>query len=81
MIQGKMPKSKVLPFEWFNTPNIHLLTINDFYEFANERDIKIIDQIFLSKGKEHRILSHRKYTKNIANLLSEEVIFICSKDK
>lgn len=81
MIQGKMPKSKVLPFEWFNTPNIHLLTINDFYEFANERDIKIIDQIFLSKGKEHRILSHRKYLKSIANLLSEEVIFICSKDK
>ena len=31
--RGRMPKSKVLPFEWYNTPNIHLLTVNDFFEF------------------------------------------------
>ena len=31
---GNMPKSKVLPFEWYNTPNIHLLTIKDFFEYA-----------------------------------------------
>ena len=32
--KGKMPKSEFLPFEWYNTPNIHLLTVNDFFEFC-----------------------------------------------
>ena len=29
--KGKMPKSKALPYEWYNTPNIHLMTVNDFF--------------------------------------------------
>ena len=37
---GKMPKSNILPFEWYNTPNIHLLTIKDFFEFCKKRNIK-----------------------------------------
>ena len=32
--KGKMPKSKMLPYEWYNTPNIHLLTVEDFFEFC-----------------------------------------------
>ena len=32
--KGKMPKSRALPYEWYNTPNIHLNTIEDFFEFC-----------------------------------------------
>ncbi|MBE7036828.1 MAG: methionine biosynthesis protein MetW, partial [Ruminococcaceae bacterium] len=39
--KGKMPKSKQLPYEWYDTPNIHLLTISDFFEFCKKRNIKI----------------------------------------
>ena len=39
--KGKMPKSKALPYEWYNTPNIHLNTIKDFFEFCKKRNIKI----------------------------------------
>jgi methionine biosynthesis protein MetW len=34
LIQGQMPVSKSLPYEWYNTPNIHLCTIKDFDDFC-----------------------------------------------
>lgn len=52
--RGLMPKSKILPFEWYNTPNIHLITIKDFKAYCRERDIKIEQEVFLdvdSPGK------------------------------
>ena len=46
-LTGRMPKSKQLPFEWFNTPNIHLMTIRDFVDFCQGRGIEILDRIYL----------------------------------
>lgn len=48
LLKGKMPKTPELPFQWFNTPNIHLLTIKDFEEFCQKNNIEIIKRIFLS---------------------------------
>ena len=73
--QGKMPKSKVLPFEWYNTPNIHLLTINDFFEFCKKHDIKISNAIYMTKSKVRKELLIR----TIRNFFAEEVIFVISK--
>jgi len=73
--EGRMPKSKVLPFEWYDTPNIHLLTIKDFREFSVKRGISIIDEIYMTRAE-------RKYgviDKVLSNFLTEEVIFIISK--
>ncbi|MDD3149979.1 MAG: methionine biosynthesis protein MetW [Candidatus Gastranaerophilales bacterium] len=75
VFNGKMPKSKILPFEWYNTPNIHLLTIKDFIEFVQKRDIKIIDKIYMTRAKIRKSLFHRLFT----NLFTEEVMFIVSK--
>ncbi len=71
--KGKMPKSKMLPYEWYNTPNIHLLTVEDFFEFCNIRNIKILNSIYMQNGKKCNYIN-----KGLANVLSEEVIFICS---
>ncbi len=52
--KGLMPKSNILPFEWYNTPNIHLITINDFKKYCRDRDIEIQEEVFLdmdSPGK------------------------------
>ena len=76
-LKGKMPKSKMLPYEWYNTPNVHLLTISDFFEFCKKRNIQIEKSIYLTKRK----VSSGFKIKNIANLLTEEVIFIISKNK
>lgn len=73
--RGKMPKSKILPFEWFNTPNIHLLTINDFYEFCKKRNINILQSVYMTRAKVRRGMLIRA----ISNFFTEEVIFVISR--
>lgn len=41
---GLMPKSKALPYEWYNTPNIHLCTIRDFETVCKERGYTILQR-------------------------------------
>jgi methionine biosynthesis protein MetW len=51
LIQGQMPVSKSLPYEWYNTPNIHLCTIKDFDDFCAKNKIGIKERLILSHGK------------------------------
>jgi methionine biosynthesis protein MetW len=51
LIQGQMPVSKSLPFEWYNTPNIHLCTIKDFDDFCAKNKIGIKERLILTHGK------------------------------
>ena len=39
LIKGTMPITKNLPDEWYNTPNLHMCTIKDFYNFCENRKI------------------------------------------
>ena len=73
--KGKMPKSRILPFEWYDTPNIHLLTVNDFFEFAKKRNIKILRSIYTTKATVKKF----PLTRFLPNLLAEEVIFVVSE--
>ena len=73
--KGRMPKSKVLPFEWFDTPNIHLLTINDFYEFCHKRNINILQSVYMTRAKVRRGMLIRA----ISNFFTEEVMFVISR--
>jgi methionine biosynthesis protein MetW len=73
---GRMPKSAILPFEWYNTPNIHLLTISDFKEFCRQRQIRILQEIYMNRAnvKDNPILRF------MPNLFAEEAIFIVERD-
>ncbi|MCE5252310.1 methionine biosynthesis protein MetW [bacterium] len=51
LLRGRMPKSRRLPFEWHDTPNIHQLTIKDFKDFCREEDISIIREEYFMLGK------------------------------
>jgi methionine biosynthesis protein MetW len=51
LIQGQMPVSKSLPYEWYNTPNIHLCTIKDFDDFCAKNKIGIKERLILRHGK------------------------------
>jgi len=75
MFQGKMPKSNILPFEWYDTPNIHLLTIKDFYDFAKRHNFKIEKKLCMTRGRIRNSLFRHLFD----NFLTEEVIFLCSK--
>ena len=45
---GRMPVSRVLPFDWYNTPNIHFCTVKDFETLCGELGIKILDHDIVS---------------------------------
>lgn len=73
--KGKMPKSKALPYEWYNTPNIHLMTVNDFFEFCKNRNIKILKSVYMTKNKARSGILIR----TITNFFTEEAVFVVSK--
>jgi methionine biosynthesis protein MetW len=51
VMKGRMPVSENLPYEWFDTPNVHLCAIADFERFCLERDIRILERKVLTHGK------------------------------
>ena len=53
---GYMPVSDNLPYQWFDTPNVHLCTIADFERFCVERNIRIVKRKVLTNGAAVRYL-------------------------
>lgn len=49
--KGKTPITPSLPYRWYNTPNLHFLTISDFRAYCAERGIRIIDTYCLGSDK------------------------------
>ena len=47
---GTMPVSDNLPYQWFDTPNIHLCTITDFEDFCHSHGVRILERIILRDG-------------------------------
>jgi methionine biosynthesis protein MetW len=68
MFGGRMPVTKQLPARWYDTPNIHHVTIDDFRGFLSERGVVIEGQWFLS-GEKRR-------TSAAANLLADHAVFL-----
>lgn len=50
--RGNMPVSDNLPYAWYDTPNVHLCTIDDFEQFCITRHVKISERVVLSNGNE-----------------------------
>ena len=73
---GNMPKSRILPYEWYDTPNIHLLSIKDFYEYAKKKNIKIEQAIYTTRATKRESLQYSLFS----NFFAEEAIFLISRD-
>lgn len=54
LLQGTMPVNDLLPYEWYNSPNIHLLTIKDMRKMSGEFDFKILKEKHFSITGEYR---------------------------
>ncbi|MFT8736609.1 MAG: methionine biosynthesis protein MetW [Zymomonas mobilis] len=52
MLRGRMPVTPILPISWYETDNIHMLTIEDFYEFAAQHHYKVKESWFFSHDKQ-----------------------------
>jgi len=72
---GKMPITKSLPNTWYNTPNLHMCSIKDFYQFCGKKKIKI-DRVMGINGE--KISSINRINLEIKNLFSEVGIFLIS---
>lgn len=44
LLSGRMPKTKALPYSWFDTPNIHFCTVADFEQLCDQLQIEIIER-------------------------------------
>ena len=69
---GKMPVTKTLPNSWHDTPNLHMCTIKDLFNFCFEKNIKINKIIGLNEKRTSEI---KKSNLEIKNLFSKIGIF------
>ena len=76
LLKGTMPITKNLPDEWYNTPNLHMCTLKDFYNFCENRNIKLDQSIAL---KNEKISTINKLNLNIKNLSAELGIFLIER--
>jgi len=70
LFTGKVPVTPALPYEWFDTPNLHFLSISNFDDYCKMRKITIKDSAFVTAGKQISFLP---------NFRAETGIFLLSK--
>jgi homoserine O-acetyltransferase len=73
MFKGKAPISKQLPFDWYDSPNIHFMSIKDFDQFCEQIGAKVEKKIPMKKTRQSSV-------KLVPNFFAEQVIYITSKD-
>jgi len=76
LFQGTMPVTENLPHTWYNTPNLHMCTIKDFYNLCKLDNIEIVKSISVSSGKVSDI---QKSNLEVKNLISKIGIFLIKK--
>ena len=73
LLFGKMPVTKTLPNSWYNTPNLHMCTIKDLYNYCENQNINIKKIIGVNENKISLI---KKSNLEIKNLFSKLGIFL-----
>jgi methionine biosynthesis protein MetW len=51
ILAGRMPVSENLPYQWYDTPNVHLFTIRDFEQFCATHGVRILERKVISEGR------------------------------
>ena len=76
LIKGTMPITRTLPDEWYNTPNLHMCTIKDFFNFCENRKINLYKSIALQNLMSSKITNSNLSFKNLTAVLG---IFLIEK--
>lgn len=70
LVKGRMPVSDLLPYQWYDTPNIHFCTFTDFADLCARLDLRIVDQQVITE------LSWGAALKDVApNMFGETGVF------
>ena len=67
---GVVPVTSSLPYRWYDTPNVHFLSIKDFFGYCQLKKIRILETHFLGKKRPVRFLP---------NLLASNAIYLLTK--
>ena len=76
LFKGTMPITRTLPDEWYNTPNLHMCTIQDFFNFCERKKINLYKSIALHNLKSSQITVTNLKLKNLTAVLG---IFLIEK--
>ena len=76
LTKGTMPITRTLPDEWYNTPNLHMCSIKDFFNFCEDRKINLYKSIALQNLKSSEITNSNLTLKNLTAVLG---IFLIEK--
>jgi len=76
LLKGTMPITKRLPDEWYNTPNVHMCSIKDFFHFVKSKDIKIFKSLAVNNQNVSII---KNSNLPIKNLVADLGIFLIEK--
>jgi homoserine O-acetyltransferase/O-succinyltransferase len=72
-ILGRAPVTGNLPFEWYNSPNVHFFTIKDFDRFCGKLGVKVEKKIALSETKGSQV-------KFAPNFFADQAVYVTSRD-
>jgi methionine biosynthesis protein MetW len=67
LVKGGAPKTKLFPYNWYNSPNIHFLSICDFEDFCREHDFPVERRYFLAGARR---------VKAFPNLVAQTAVFL-----
>ncbi|MDG6914956.1 MAG: methionine biosynthesis protein MetW [Nitrososphaerota archaeon] len=70
LFSGKVPVTPSLPYQWYDTPNLHFLSISDFHDYCRLRGLRIEGAAYLTKDRRVSVLP---------NLFAEQGLFLLSK--
>ena len=68
VLRGRMPVTKVLPYQWYDTPNIRVGTHHDFAALARQNQLQILDQFGLQDGREVRVWPNARASRAVFKL-------------
>lgn len=66
ILLGNMPVSRELPYQWYDTPNVHLCTLLDFEDFCSKQNVKILDR---------RVMTGESKVQVLPNLLGSTAVY------
>ena len=76
VFRGRMPVTKYLPYEWYDTPNIHFCSLRDFVDLCRELDATVEKAVALS-GKGNKIPINAPWW--VWNIVAEQAVFLLKR--
>lgn len=71
VLSGRMPVTRVLPYQWYDTPNIRVGTYSDFHVLARKCGLRVLDSFGVQDGRQVRVLP---------NLMASMAVFKFDRD-